>query len=154
MTKNQNGIYWREWSAVRHHLMDDLGWKSSAADSFRHTLHIRALGFDKSHLKFNNRDFDAILGVFRAISRADDIEAQLRQLEQPLDRCRRALRDLQADLEMSDEYVDGIAWKITHKAVMDCNEAELSKVISALNFHRYRLAKQAAACTTSSKNPF
>jgi hypothetical protein len=156
LTQKQNWLYWREWAAVRKHLMADLGWTSSAADEFRHALHVRALGFDKSHDAFTNRDFDATLGIFRALTRADDIDAQLRQLEQPMDRCRRALRDLRDELELSDAYVDGCCRRICHKPVAECNEKELTKVIAALSYHRRRLVKasQDADHAATGENPF
>jgi hypothetical protein len=153
LTTSQNTLYWREWATVRRHLMADLGWTASSADAFRHALHVRALGYDKSHTAFNNRDFDAILGIFRAVSRAHDVEAQLRQIEQPLERCRRALRDLQDELALSDAYVDGIARKICHKSVSDCTERDLTKVIAALSYHRRRMA-EAAASEAQEGNPF
>ncbi len=38
---------------------------------------------DKSHLDFTNEDFDRVLAEFRAVSRPDDLAAQLRQHAQP-----------------------------------------------------------------------
>lgn len=68
MTKAQDALYWREWAAVRR----------IKPDADRHGLHVEALGKDKSHVKFNNKDLDEILRVFRAISRPADLDGQLR----------------------------------------------------------------------------
>lgn len=72
MTKGQNSLYWREWAAARK--------VDPSLD--RHELHIRALGRDKSHVKFSNLDLDKVLAEFRAISNPGSLDAQLRQLNQ------------------------------------------------------------------------
>lgn len=72
ITKKQDWLYWREWGAVRK--------VDPAAD--RHALHAQALGADKSHKDFSNADLDKVLGVFRAISDASNLNAQLRQAGQ------------------------------------------------------------------------
>ncbi len=72
MTTKQDNLYWREWAAVR------AAWP----EADRHEVHIRALGVDKSHKFFSNRDFDRVLQEFRSISRPSDLSAQLRQLRQ------------------------------------------------------------------------
>jgi len=78
MTPLQNSLYFRDWGKLRAacqqqgHPVPD-----------RHELHIRALGQDKSHLDFTNEDFDRVLAEFRAVSRPDDLAAQLRQHAQP-----------------------------------------------------------------------
>jgi hypothetical protein len=78
MTALQNSLYFREWGRVTRtckqagHPVPD-----------RHELHVKALGFDKSHLDFSNEDLDQVLAEFRAISRPEDLSGQLRQQEQP-----------------------------------------------------------------------
>lgn len=72
MTSKQENLYWREWAAVR----------AVKPETDRHACHVRALGHDKSHLDFSNKDFDAVLSVFRSISEPDNLQAQLRQLDQ------------------------------------------------------------------------
>lgn len=73
MNPKQQALYWREWAQVRA--------KRPEAD--RHALHTEALGCDKSHKDFTNEDFDKVLGVFRAASEPDNLDAQLLQLDQP-----------------------------------------------------------------------
>jgi hypothetical protein len=81
MTTLQNRLYFREWGSVR---------AACKQQGFpipdRHGLHVKALGVDKSHLDFTNEDLDQVLAEFRAISQPDNLDAQLRQQEQP--RCR------------------------------------------------------------------
>lgn len=72
MTEKQEKLYWREWTNVR------AAWP----EADRHELHLRALGTDKSHKAFSNLDLDKVLAQFRAVSRPEDLEAQLRQLNQ------------------------------------------------------------------------
>lgn len=71
VTVKQEAFYWREWRVVLQ--------TNPAAN--RHDLHRRALGCDKSHKNFTNQDFDAVLAVFRSLSRPDDLNSQLRQQE-------------------------------------------------------------------------
>lgn len=73
MTKPQISLYWREWSAVRR----------ARPDADRHQLHIQALGHDISHQELTNQQFNRILQEFWAISRPNDIDAQLRQIQMP-----------------------------------------------------------------------
>jgi hypothetical protein len=78
MTTSQNSLYFREWGKVR---------AACKQQGFpvpdRHSLHVRALGQDKSHLDFTNDDFDRVLAEFRAITQPDNLAAQLRQQDQP-----------------------------------------------------------------------
>jgi len=92
VTPLQRSLYWREfqaaWLAHASTLQPfnpstgpDLSTKI-AKDKFRHELHIRALGRDKSSSSFTNADLDRVLAVFRAISQPANLNAQLRQQHQ------------------------------------------------------------------------
>ena len=72
MTPAQTKLYWREWAAVR----------KADKDADRHALHRQALGREVSSKAFTNRQLDAVLGVFRSVSRPADVGAQLRQEDQ------------------------------------------------------------------------
>ena len=78
MTALQNSLYFREWGRVR---------AACKLHGFpvpdRHSLHVKALGQDKSHLVFTNDDFDLVLAEFRALSQPDNLAAQLRQQDMP-----------------------------------------------------------------------
>lgn len=78
MTSKQRALYFREWGSVRTACQ-----QQGHPVPGRHELHIRALGQDKSHLDLTNEDFDRVLAEFRAISRPDDLAAQLRQQDMP-----------------------------------------------------------------------
>jgi len=78
MTPLQNSLYFREWGKVRAACKEQ-GFPIPD----RHSIHVKALGQDKSHLDFSNEDFDQVLAEFRAISQPDNVTAQLRQQDQP-----------------------------------------------------------------------
>jgi hypothetical protein len=78
MTPSQNRLYFREWGRVR------AACKSQGLPiPDRHDLHVKALGLEKSHLNFTDKEFDQVLAEFRAISLPDDLAAQLRQQDMP-----------------------------------------------------------------------
>ena len=78
MTALQNSLYFREWSRVR------VACKQQGFPvPDRHSLHVKALGQDKSHLDFTNDDFDRVLAEFRALSQPDNLAAQLLQQDMP-----------------------------------------------------------------------
>src|ERR1035437_5480131 len=85
----QNSLYFREWGRVR---------AACKQQGFpipdRHSLHVKALGQDKSHLNFSNEDFDQVLAEFRAISQPDNLAAQLRQQDMPRRRLLYSIRRL------------------------------------------------------------
>lgn len=77
----QNALYWREWGYVT---------KACKKHNFRlpdrHELHIKALGADKSHAAFTNKDLDKVLAEFRALSQPTSVTGQVRQIRQPATR--------------------------------------------------------------------
>src|ERR1035438_10400804 len=89
MTPLQNSLYFREWGRVR---------TACKQQGFpipdRHSLHIKAIGLDKSHLDFTNVDFDLVLAEFRALSQPDNLAAQLRQQDMPRRRLLYSIRRL------------------------------------------------------------
>jgi len=159
MTPAQNALYWREWQKTRARLISD-GHTKEQADAKRHALHVRALGRDKSHTAFNNRDFDAVLGVFRATYDDANLDAQLRQLDQPEER-RRALinkcweharafihGENQSHTDyLCDAYMTGITKRMWGKAFYEVkDERELGQLSGILAKHASReLAKQRKA---------
>ena len=78
MTSSQKSLYFREFGAARRACLE-----AGAPDPDRHALHVRALGTDVSSRALTNRQLDAVLAVFRAISAGDNLNAQLRQQIQP-----------------------------------------------------------------------
>ncbi len=77
MSPRQNALYWREWAAAKRALMPGRAtWTKYEENEHRHELHLEALGQEKSHLEFDNDDFDHVLSAFRAKSRPGDLKAQ------------------------------------------------------------------------------
>jgi hypothetical protein len=95
MTAAQNRLYWREWSAVR----------KAFPDADRHEVTTRALGQAKSHLSFTERDFDLVLGAFRAMSKPD-LNGQLRQDNGDV---RRMMHRIHETQQMLGVYVEDVA---------------------------------------------
>lgn len=96
MTKSQDRLYWREWSAAR----------KAHPEADRHRLHLQALGYRRSHTEFTNAEFDKVLGAFRALSRPASVDAQIRQQDQPRTRAEHRLAEIQACLGL---YVPDVA---------------------------------------------
>ena len=92
MTALQNSLYFREWGRVRAACKEQ-GFPVPD----RHSLHVKALGQDKSHLDFSNEDFDLVLAEFRALSQPDNLAAQLRQQDMPRRRLLYSIRRLAAE---------------------------------------------------------
>ena len=95
MTPAQNKLYWREWAAVRR----------AQPDADRHGITAKALGHGKSHLDFTNRDFDLVLGAFRAIHNPD-LNGQLRQDGGDT---RRVMHRISETQELLGVYVEDVA---------------------------------------------
>lgn len=70
MTARQNAFYWQLWQkacAVN-------GWDRSD-EEMRHSIHVSALDYDKSHLDFDNREFDRIINALKLCINPDDLTA-------------------------------------------------------------------------------
>ncbi|MBI4024814.1 MAG: hypothetical protein HY360_07510 [Verrucomicrobia bacterium] len=72
MTSKQDALYWMKWRAV----CAAQGWDQKDSER-RHAIHIQALGRDKSHKNFNNRDFDRILAQLRLFAEPNSVEARM-----------------------------------------------------------------------------
>lgn len=104
MTKAQEKLYWREWGAVR----------KADPQADRHAIQKRALGVDYHvpHKEYSNRQFDAVLAAFRAISRPASIEPQLRAQAQPGHRQQHRIYEIQRCLALYVEDVAGYIAKV------------------------------------------
>lgn len=145
MTAAQQSLYFFEWGQARKWFLAH-GIDPKQADAKRHSLHKKALGVDKSSKDFSNADLDKVLGVFRAVSRPGDFNAQMDIQEQPADRhkelmeqCRRAAWEMYnqgdnrlAKTEMQNRYIAGTARNVIGKEPADCTDAELAKVLGCL----------------------
>src|ERR1041385_6065139 len=109
LTRNQNALYWREWSAAKRVLMPGRDtWTKDEETTRRHELHIQALGDEKSHVDFNNDDFDKVLAAFRAISQPGNLNAQLHALNGQRKRLLFGIRNLARSIGAGEAYVQGI----------------------------------------------
>ena len=79
-SQKQKAWYWREWGRVVK-CCQDHGRKLTNDD--RHALTKRTLGREKSMLDLDNQEFDQVIGAFMAINTPDDLNPQLRQIQQP-----------------------------------------------------------------------
>lgn len=108
ISKGQNDFYWRLWGAAKKAIMKRSGVSSAEAEKMRHELHAKALGKDKSHTEFSNRDFDLVKAVFLAESQPANMDAQIDQ--EKMDRTRRiwVIQQLTAALDENEPFVETI----------------------------------------------
>lgn len=128
-------LYLYEWGQARRVLRKQ-GHSPVEVDAMRHELHIKALGRDKSHYSFTNSDFDKVLGVFRAISKPDDLFSQLHALNGRCLRMRFGIKRAAAKMNKGEDYILGVA-RHTHPdrkidSLDQLDEAGLEKVRLAL----------------------
>lgn len=80
MNAAQTAMYFSIWGRVR----DVYKAKGlPCGDVQRHALHLRALGYRKSSKDFTNAELDKVKGAMMAIVEPDNLNAQLRALDQP-----------------------------------------------------------------------
>lgn len=153
MTAAQTMLYFREWGAVRKHYTRQ-GIDPKMADSKRHELHRRALGYMKSSKDFTNAEFDKVLAVFRAITQPGNLVAQLRALDQPAMRegeLFTAVRVLASRCVtkpgLEDLYLNGMARKIFGAAhgYHDLGELKLAQLKGILERRVAQLSRAAQA---------
>ncbi len=87
MNAAQTKKYWWEWGRARTYYIGR-GLTHEAADQKRHDLHVKALGRDKSSKSLTNPDLDKVIAAFRAVWDGGNLDAQMRQLDQPEARLR------------------------------------------------------------------
>lgn len=82
MNQAQTALYFRHWGLARKWYIAH-GIDPKQADAKRHALHKQALGHDKSSKEFTNPDLDKVLAAFQAVHDGGNLNAQLRQIDQP-----------------------------------------------------------------------
>lgn len=160
MSPKQERKYLFEWGKVRKYFREQ-GLDPKLADAKRHQLHKKALGYDKSHTDFTNGEFDKVLAEFYAVTKPSDLEAQLHQIEQPIERLRELghqLQDLAA--KVVDEpgrekaYVKGLAAKIFPGIEFAAlTEPQLQQLAGILRARIAQIKKQNAAMFAPKKQP-
>jgi hypothetical protein len=160
MTDAQIRLYRREtslWRAARK----ARGLKTRDED--RHALHLKVLGKDKSSLALTNGEFDLILGAFRAESKPDDLNAQLRQLDQGDQRKSKLMarvRELAGSVGIKPfaegGYLDGMARRIFKTdQYHELNELQLGQLCGILEQRIKQIEKKAGvAANINNAEPF
>jgi hypothetical protein len=146
MTREQHASYW--WHIGQ--CAKSLGLSTAAGrEELRATIHVRAFGANVSaksidHLKM----FDDFKSQCLAILKPADLEAQLRQVQQPLIRLRHAI------LQFPEAYVAGLLGSARFKGrsladLQDMDEKELTDLRNTLCA---RVAKQEVAAPAALEN--
>lgn len=150
MNSAQTNLYFREWGKVRDYFRAK-GIDPKLADAKRHELHEKALGKKKSSKLFTNADLDKVLAVFWSYTKPADLNAQLRQQDQQIERmrkmqddCRDLVRRLPKTATVDDRdffvknYLNSMANSTAGKAFAMLEENELSRMLGIL---RHRLTE-------------
>lgn len=167
MTTSQERKYLYAWGEARRWYRQH-GLDPKQADAKRHFLHRKALGYDKSHYDFDNRELTAVLNEFAAISHGGDLNGQMARNERA-DQQRAIMEEECLDavfimfklgdrrLETKEArigYLRGTAKNIVGKEPADCTEAELGKVRGSLRRRVAVLKKKNPAAAALVEQPF
>jgi hypothetical protein len=159
MTQAQLGLYRREWNLARKWFRAH-GLDPVQADAKRHAIHRQALGADKSSLDLTNPEFDKVLAAFRGVYDGGNLDAQLRQVEQPelrTEALRAGARELATGCVSRGgserAYLDGLARRV-FKALGfdDLTERQLQQLCGILARRKKHL--RVAAAVAGSDDPF
>lgn len=96
-----------EWNKARK-VLRAAGKSPTEADARRHEIHIEALGVDKSSYDLTNKDFDAVLKLFQAISEPSSFTAQIHLEAMPESRMRFKIDGLLAALGKGRDHADAL----------------------------------------------
>jgi hypothetical protein len=130
MTPAQTRRYFWEWARVR----DVLKSRGVVAgiDQRRHEIHKQALGVMKSSRDFTNADFDKVLAAFLAITEPDNLNAQLKAIEQPelrvkmmTERIYELAKQVVDKPGSEQRYLDGLSRKVFRCDLADLSERQL-----------------------------
>lgn len=169
MNASRQRKYWWLFGPVREYLKGR-GLSSTQIEERRHALHRKALGYDKSSTAFTDDEFDKVKRAFRAEWDGGNLDAQIAAEDEPADR-RQAIIDNCADATaemhaLGDDrlstanarsgYIAGTARKVIGKALDQCTEAELGKVLGCLKRRVATMRKRnpAAAVSLDASRPF
>jgi hypothetical protein len=143
ITDRQNAFYWRLWSQAKRELMCGRDtWTQLEENNRRHELHVRAIGYDKSHYDLTNREFDKVIAELKGIINPSEARPS-RINAQDMERRRLyfGLRSLMRRLRLPEEYVQAISRRMfLGLEIGDLAVDELQKLIIALREHERRQA--------------
>jgi predicted component of type VI protein secretion system len=143
ISDRQNSFYWGLWGKAKIELMHGREtWTQLEENNRRHELHVRAIGYDKSHYDLTNREFDRVIAELRLVAgigdagrrRGSAAEAHRRRMYF-------GLRGLMRKLRVSEEYVQAISRRMfLGLEIGDLKTDELQKLMIALREHERRHA--------------
>jgi hypothetical protein len=139
-------MYFAEWNKARKALREH-GRSPAEADALRMKIHVKVgavdrLGQPKSSKALNNREIDRCLAEFWVWSEPLNLNAQLRQLDQPFTRAMGSeeavffLKEIGVEEADQKRYLDTICRRIFKKPLMDLADHEWPDVLAALNHTR------------------
>jgi len=102
MKASVEGAYFFAWGQLRK-LMRSHGVPPAECDAMRHEVHVEALGYDKSHLKFTKDETDDVIDRFRQLSGA------IRETDYKRGRRIYVIRQICASMGKGEEYAQGVA---------------------------------------------
>lgn len=160
MTPRQSAMYWAEWSKLRD-VLRARGVGAADIEARRGALTVRALGAAKSSKAFTNADLDRVIAAIKAETQPADLNAQLRQIDQPENRRAAAFTRLRTactslaevspaharlgDQGSQDRYLSGLAQRVIGKWPEQCTEADLAKLAGIVEKQLARAGEELAA---------
>lgn len=155
LTDAQIRLYRKEWALCRAALRR-YGRSPSEADAERMRIHEQVCGTAKSSKCLTNQQLDKVLAIFWSWSKSDDLDAQIRQDNQPAIRCRgicRHLLDLFSEIDTDlyiaedrkDAYIDGLFSRLNPGCPQDPDWAGFDpwhRVMSALTYRYDQLVRK------------
>lgn len=159
MSPAQLSKYWQEFAPIRKGLQAR-GHSSAEIEAYRHTLHVRALGADKSATKLTNREFDRVLQAFRADADASNFAGQMDVLNREEERLQ-AIHDRILELQDRCGIVGeqaGLEAYFRHwfqgRAYAGLAEEELQQLAALLARRAKQLKAKVQPASSGSENPF
>lgn len=133
INRNQlTGLYWPAWRAAEKALIASGAYDKAEAEALRAEI------TGGSSKDLTNRQLDACLQKFLAISQPTNGTAQADQADQPLKRVRFVIGQIQARLGLPDSYIEGMAVNIARCSYQFCDEGQLKNILKALKIHENR----------------
>ena len=136
LTKPQTHTFWRQWSAV----IRLSKWTPIEAEQQRKAMLARA-GFDSLTLVDKLSGFDRVLAEIKALSQPSDVDAQLRQQNQPVIRLRYRIRHHALQAAYWHDYA------INRFATADLDQLNETQLTQLRNFLDDRMVQQRRAGT-------
>lgn len=143
MTTTQRKMYFGEWRTCWIAIIKASGGQTTQLeDDVRAAVTFKALGRHKSSRDFNNTEFDQVLATMWSLSHADDLNLQLRQINQPITRAEgsvyaQAMLDaIEIEPHGREAYLGSICQRIFKKGLATLKDSEWPIILAALNHTR------------------